>query len=83
MVWVGDEAGNWDYCITSVLVQDNMGACSDAGKSMIMNLVTNEKKEGIELTTLEVSGDMTQTGMTNVFGYAPLTNLPLGSTVTY
>ncbi|MBP6184104.1 MAG: hypothetical protein KA479_04135 [Saprospiraceae bacterium] len=81
VVWVGDEAGNWDYCITSVLVQDNMGACSDAGKSMIMNLVTNEKKEGIELTTLEVSGDMTQTGMTNVFGYAPLTNLPLGSTV--
>lgn len=31
-VWVGDQSGNWDYCLTSVWVQDNMGVC-DKNKS--------------------------------------------------
>ncbi|MCO6484835.1 MAG: hypothetical protein J5I41_03555 [Saprospiraceae bacterium] len=26
-VWVGDQSGNWDYCLTSIWVQDNMGVC--------------------------------------------------------
>jgi hypothetical protein len=26
-LWVGDEAGNWGYCLTSAEVQDNAGVC--------------------------------------------------------
>ncbi|GAB1398330.1 hypothetical protein MASR1M65_31100 [Saprospiraceae bacterium] len=25
-IWVGDEAGNWDYCTTFIDVQDNMNS---------------------------------------------------------
>ncbi|MBV6653554.1 MAG: HYR domain-containing protein, partial [Mameliella sp.] len=27
-LWVGDKAGNWGYCLTSAVVQDNAGVCS-------------------------------------------------------
>jgi len=26
-LWVGDKAGNWGYCLTSAVVQDNAGVC--------------------------------------------------------
>ena len=28
-VWVTDEAGNSDFCITTVIIQDNMNSCND------------------------------------------------------
>lgn len=28
-VWVGDQSGNWDFCVTFIAVQDNMDACDD------------------------------------------------------
>lgn len=27
-LWVGDKAGNWGYCLTSAVVQDNAGVCA-------------------------------------------------------
>ncbi len=33
-LWVGDEAGNWDYCTTFIQVQDNMYVCSYIGIEM-------------------------------------------------
>lgn len=32
-VWVGAQSGNWDYCLTSVWVQDNMGVCDKNKRS--------------------------------------------------
>ncbi len=29
-LWVGDQAGNWSYCLTYAIVQDNQGVCGEA-----------------------------------------------------
>ena len=41
-VWVGDEAGNWDYCVTTITVQDWMGACGRTMNTSLSSYISNE-----------------------------------------
>ncbi|MCF8239319.1 MAG: T9SS type A sorting domain-containing protein [Saprospiraceae bacterium] len=52
-VWVGDEAGNWDYCVTTITVKDWLGACGCGPIPMLSCYITNEDLEPIELVTVE------------------------------
>ncbi len=55
-VWVGDEAGNWDYCVTTITVEEWMGSCgSHWPVTTIYCSISNEDLEPISLVTVNLS----------------------------
>jgi hypothetical protein len=81
VVWVGDSAGNWDYCIATVWVQDNMGICPLEGNTTVISSVFNPDQEAMNQVIFEISGDTTGVFQSQIDGNAYLTNLPLGAAV--
>jgi hypothetical protein len=69
-MWVGDEFGNWDFCETYILVQNNMGADCDDITGDIAGKVFTENNEGVEEAKVDVnsSGLNSKFDMTNVAG---------------
>ena len=57
-IYVVDEANNFDYAATFVLIQDNMRACQneEEEENMIAGEITNFTGEQIENVTVNVSG---------------------------
>ena len=66
-LWITDAAGNQDFCITSVFVQDNMGACSLPASSAIAGALMTEDDDPVEGAMVEVNGGMTNM-MTEIDG---------------
>ncbi|MEZ5033107.1 MAG: T9SS type A sorting domain-containing protein [Saprospiraceae bacterium] len=57
-VWVGDEAGNWDYCVTTITVEAWMGSCgSHWPVTTIYCSISNENLEPISLVTVNLSSN--------------------------
>ncbi len=55
-LWVVDQWGNWDYCDTYILIQNNMGAdCPDQEESIISGQLNTEISELIATVTVNVS----------------------------
>ena len=56
-VWVGDEAGNWDFCQTFIEVQDNMKSCPPNlnGNIIMAGVVKDESGKSIENVNLSVN----------------------------
>jgi len=52
-LWVEDAAGNKDFCITQVFVQDNMSVCGDAA---IAGTVATEDDVTVEGASLDLNG---------------------------
>lgn len=69
-IWVQDESGNADYCITEVLIQDNMGNCGPQNISgTVMNL--SAKPAGglpLNMTQTGLLASQSWTGTTDVEG---------------
>jgi hypothetical protein len=82
VVWVGDEAGNWDYCITTIWVQDNMDACEPGQSTSLFTHITNEDQEGVELVNVGLSGGANQMLVSNEAGQAQFGNLLSNTEVT-
>ncbi|MCB0644391.1 MAG: hypothetical protein KDC44_22255, partial [Phaeodactylibacter sp.] len=61
-MWVTDASGNQDFCVTSVLVQDNMNVCPGAGGGMmaVAGLIENEAYMGLQDVMVEVNGTNNQ-----------------------
>ncbi|MCF8239321.1 MAG: T9SS type A sorting domain-containing protein, partial [Saprospiraceae bacterium] len=57
VVWVGDEAGNWDYCETSIIVQDWMGACGGTMNAELTGYVADESGEPVEMVDVDLTGN--------------------------
>lgn len=56
-LWSKDKAGNTNHCDTYVLIQDNLGYCSDPPGSMSSGRITTPTtQEGIADVNLEISG---------------------------
>lgn len=57
-LWVGDEAGNWDFCETSIEVQDNMQICQYEANEMrmISGAIETENGKAIENVNIELKG---------------------------
>ncbi len=79
VVWVGDEAGNWDYCLTTISVQDWMGACGGTMMAELTGYIVDESGEPIEFVDVDLSGNgnnisMQTTGNTGSvsFGSVPV-----------
>jgi len=72
-VWVTDEAGNQDYCVTIIVIQDNMGGCSTGNPLVQMGgSITNESDESIENVDVTLSGSgngLTATDATGMFSF--------------
>ncbi|WP_246141902.1 dockerin type I domain-containing protein, partial [Phaeodactylibacter luteus] len=69
--------GNGDFCETYILVQDNMGVCTEAGPSAA-GAVSTEGAESVEDVEVSLSGNGSATVMTNANGQYVFTNLNAG-----
>lgn len=81
-LWVIDEAGNSDYCITIVEIQNNMGACGDPNVGMIEGEVDNEMGEEVEEVTVHVMGSNAFPNTTGLTGSFAFPSVPLGGDYT-
>ncbi len=77
-LWVIDEAGNSDYCITSVIVQDPNEACDDvAPMAMIAGTIETEDQDEVEDVNITVSGTNSTSVFTGNSGLYEFLNLPM------
>lgn len=61
-LYVQDEAGNWDYCLTFVDIQGGQCKVDTAVMSYVMGNLTNDKNEGVSDAVIDLTGS----GMTPV-----------------
>lgn len=83
-VWVTDEAGNSDYCVTNVFIQDNMDLCPFVDDTLVINTATIAgtvaNMLGEEMPQVEVSAlNAGMTGQTDDLGLYSINGLQLGS----
>lgn len=78
VVWAMDEAGNWDYCIFKIWVQDNMSACGNGQNSTIIASFKDQHDEPIKNVTVDLTGFSQQTLQTTTSGAVVFSDLPLG-----
>ena len=68
-LWVTDAAGNQDFCITSVVVQANMGQCPGDDPQVAMGgAIATEANEGVQEVSVQLSGAEQMTMMTDIDG---------------
>ncbi len=72
-MWVGDDYGNWDYCVTFIEIQDNMAQCG-AGSKMAGNIATH-RGDGVMDVKVELSGNSMQSIMTDDNGMFEFANV--------
>lgn len=81
-MWVTDEAGNSDYCLTYVAIQDNNELCPANEENTAMGniaggIATHEGKR-VEDVMVEVESDHPFATITGSDGFFELTGVPLG-----
>ena len=63
LIWVGDESGNWNFCITNLELQDNMNTCADpssvAGGNVAGLILTEDGDEVDQVLVSLVNEDPT------------------------
>ena len=67
-VWVEDEAGNADFCLVDINIQDNMGNCDDTGigAATLIGSIKTENGAGVSEVDLVIDGQ--EMGDTDDFG---------------
>ena len=61
-LWVGDNAGNWDYCQTFIDIQDNSSLCGpQQAMAMISGELMTEENESVSDVTIQIEGDLNNT----------------------
>jgi hypothetical protein len=82
--WVTDDAGNSNFCLTYVSVQDNVGICQDAvaATGMIAGGIHNEKGEMVEDVHVQINGPNPLKIMTDVQGKFMFPDLTFGNDYT-
>lgn len=59
-LWAIDKAGNADFCLTYVIVQDNNGNCPSNGpNAAVAGYLKTEAQEGVENTHVDLQGQST------------------------
>lgn len=76
-IYTFDRADNFAYISAFTAIQDNKESCLVRDRVNILGEVMNEKGERIEGVTMQVSGDMEMTEMTDISGQY-LLDLPKG-----
>ena len=65
-MWVGDDAGNWDFCTAIIDVQDNQGVCGAGSK--IAGTIATDNGTGVKDVKIELSGNNANSVMTDANG---------------
>ncbi|MBK7425884.1 MAG: T9SS type A sorting domain-containing protein [Saprospiraceae bacterium] len=82
-MWVGDADGNWDFCETFMVVQNNMGAdCPPVTGGGIEGLVYTESTEKVEKVEVKLTGDINNYWMTGNEGNFNFSSLLFGTDFT-
>jgi len=89
-LWAEDLAGNADFCVTFLNVQDNMGACNPSASASVAGILATEgTPAGVESAAVALNGQspigapVNQTSMTNqTGGYMFSQSVPMFSDVT-
>ena len=78
-LWVGDEAGNWDYCETYVIVEDNIDVCGYNPIQMkpLDGEVKTEKSANVENVMLKLDGTKKMDIFSSVTGKYQFKDLPI------
>ncbi len=77
-IWVTDQAGNSDYCITYVEVQDNMSLCTQASVAQLSGRLMTPDGQALAGATVHLNGYMSRTAVTDAQGSFAFTGLPSG-----
>lgn len=78
-LWARDAAGNSDYCLTYITIQDNSGLCpNNATSAMIAGAIVTSEGENVEGVAIQVTGTSQQQGITGVDGFFEFPNIPFG-----
>lgn len=83
-IWVTDVAGNQDFCITHVIIQDNMGGCNQnpVTTAMVAGMISNEMGAEIESVTVSVNDSVTAPIITGATGDYEFQDLLTGNDYT-
>jgi len=81
-IWVTDEAGNADFCETTVNIQDNMAACGASPLIAMNGQISNEQSSGLQNVQVELNGTVNSMTSTSNSGGYQFTNLPIGMDYT-
>ncbi len=83
-LWVGDEAGNWDFCATTIEVQDNMLMCDYEANEMraISGDISTEKEKAVESVKIKMEGLYNKNMSTPNSGKFAFPDLPVGGFYT-
>ena len=76
-LWVTDAVGNQDVCQTSVFIESVDNVCGGESPA-IAGFVEREDGEGVMLSEVMISGNGSNTDMTNNEGYFEVTDLEAG-----
>ncbi len=57
-LWVTDAAGNQDYCVTFVEIQDNMGVCPSQAFPIVAGVVATEEEVSVEGVMVDVNNGL-------------------------
>ena len=78
-LWVIDGVGNYDYCVTSIFIQ-NTGACDGGPQPNVANVsgvIETEMQEEVEEVMVDISGGAGNPFMTSNSGLYEFLNLPV------
>lgn len=82
VVWVGDAAGNWDYCITTIWVQDNMYTCAKGIAQDVRVQTLTMTGNSIEGVWIMLDGKDEPIAFSEQDGKAFLQGIPLDENIT-
>jgi hypothetical protein len=77
-IYAWDNAGNYAFCETFIILEDKSGACQNVHEVKVSGLVFTEEDEAIEAVNMNVLGNNLMIGKTNETGLFQFPNLPPG-----
>ena len=81
-IYAIDEEGNWDYAQTYVIVQDNMGACTQVNEGgMVAGRIVDGNGENVQSVSIAVNGADEKSMTTSADGHYQFV-LPMGGDYT-
>lgn len=80
--WVTDDAGNSNYCLTYVSVQDNNNLCDGMASGMIAGGIHNEMGDMVEEVNVQINGPDPLRIMTDSEGHFEFPDLAFGEDYT-
>lgn len=81
LLTITDEAGNSDYCETTISIQDNNAVCQ-LPSAKIAGLILTESGDPVQMTDVILSGNLADTIINDATGYFEFSELPMGADYT-